>query len=333
MFGNLFGGKKKPTTDPGAGPGAGVNAARLKGMAEANKKAQAAAKAKAAPAAPAAHRAVKLRRENLKRFTILAETGRGSMSRVYRALDTKSQRVVCLKVQDREKTEAAVARAAQVGRPTEGEIGVALNHPNVVKTFEFGLSSKKEYYIVMEFVEGINLQEVRQSRVLEIPERVELLAQAAAGLAAVHAAGFIHRDLGPKNLLVDPNDRVKLIDFGLTVPNTPTFRRPGNRTGTLNYMAPELLRREPTDERIDIFSFGATAFEFLTGRLPFEAITSVTDMMQRTSASPRDPAALNPRLPAPLCDLLLKTLARLPADRWPKMATLPDALRAAAGLE
>jgi len=332
MFGNLFGGKKKPTTAAGAGPGGNAaNAAKLKGLAEANKKAQAAAKAK--DQAPAAHRPAKLRRENLKRFTILAETGRGSMSRVYRALDTKSGRVVCLKVQDREKTEAALARAAQIGRPTEGEIGAALTHPNVVRTYEYGLSTKKEYYIVMEFVEGINLQELRQSRVLDVAERAELLAQAASGLAAVHAAGFIHRDIGPKNLLVDHNDRVKLIDFGLTVPNTPTFRRPGNRTGTINYMAPELLRREPTDERIDIFSFGATAFEFLAGRLPFDAILSVTDMMQRINSPPHDPAKLNPRLPAPLCDLLLKMLARLPADRWPKMATLPEAFRAAAGLE
>ena len=324
MFGNLFGGKKKEPA--GANPGA----ARAKALADAAKK-NAAAKKAAAPA-PAAHRPAKLQRTNLKRFTILAETGRGSMSRVYRALDTKTGRVVCLKVQDRAKTEAAVARAAQVGRPTEGEIGAALIHPNVVKTYEFGLSTKKEYYIVMEFVEGISLLEVRQSRVLDVPERVELLAQAASGLAAVHAAGFIHRDLGPKNLLVDTNDRVKLIDFGLTVPNTPTFRRPGNRTGTLNYMAPELLRREPTDERIDVFSFGATAFEFLTGRLPFDAITSVTDMMQRINSPPHDPAKLNPRLPAPLCDLLLKTLARLPAERWPRMATLPDALREAGGI-
>src|SRR4051794_38863803 len=117
MFGNLFGGKKKPLgTAAGPNPGA----AKAKALADAARK--------AAAAAPAAYRPAKLQRANLKRFTILAETGRGSMSRVYRALDTKSGRVVCLKVQDSAKTEAAVARAAQIGRPTEGEVGAALNH-------------------------------------------------------------------------------------------------------------------------------------------------------------------------------------------------------------
>ena len=99
-------------------------------------------------------------------------------------------------------------------------------------------------------------------------EKLELLAQAAEGLAAVHAQGFIHHDIGPQNFLVDREQQVKLIDFGLAVPNTPLFHRPGNRTGTLQYMAPELIRREATDERIDIFSFGAMAFEFLTGGCP-----------------------------------------------------------------
>ncbi len=312
MFGNLFGGKKKdaaPAGMPGARPKAPV------------------------PAAPAAYRPAKLRRESLRRFQILSETGRGSMSRVYKALDSKSSRVVCLKVQDSAKTAEAVARAAQVARPTEGEIGALLNHPHVVRTYEFGLSTRREYYIVMEFVEGISLQEYRQSRVFDLATRVELLAQAAEALAAVHAKGFIHRDMGPKNLLIETGDRLKLIDFGLTVPNTPAFRRPGNRTGTINYMAPELLRREPTDERIDIFAFGATAFEFLTNRLPMDSVTSMSDMMQRINQPPMDPAKINPRLPAPVCDILRSTLERKPGDRWPKMATLPAALRAAAGLD
>ena len=312
MFGNLFGGKKKE-----AAP-AGLGGARPK---------------PAAPAAPAAYKALKLRRENLKRFQIISETGRGSMSRVYKAVDGKSGRVVCLKVQDSAKTVAAVARASQVPRPSEGEIGAQLNHPNIVKTYEFGLSTRKEYYIVMEFVEGISLAEVRQSRVFDLASRVELLAQTADALAAVHAKGFIHRDMGPKNLIVEVNDRLKLIDFGLTVPNTPVFRRPGNRTGTINYMAPELLRREPTDERIDIFAFGATAFEFLTNRLPMDSVTSMSDMMQRINQPPLDPAKINPRLPAALCEIIRSTLERKPADRWPKMSTLPDALRAAAGID
>ncbi len=306
MFGKLFGAKKPTPPRPGA---------------------------KAAPPPPPKAPALaKLRRENIKRrFTILSETGQGSMSRVYRALDNKAGRTVCLKVQDKAKTAAAIARSTKIGRPTEGEIGVRLTHQNVVRTHDFGLSSIGEYFLVMDFIEGINLQDLRKSRTIALPDRLELLAQAAEGLAEVHAKGFIHHDVGPKNLLVDRDDRVKLIDFGLAVPNTPTFRRPGNRTGTLNYMAPELLRREPTDERIDIFSLGATAFEFLTGRLPYDdANVSMATMMQRINIDPLDPAKANPRLPEDVCALLRRMIARRKEDRWPDMATLPDALRALA---
>ncbi|HWE37308.1 MAG TPA: serine/threonine-protein kinase [Isosphaeraceae bacterium] len=276
--------------------------------------------------------AARLPRVNLeKRFTIVAEVaGQGSMSKVYRALDNETGRTVCLKLQDREKTAAALARSAQEGRPTEGEVGRTVVHPNVVRTFDFGETNRREYFVTMEFIDGLSLNYVRQSRPFDLAERLELLAQAAEGLAAVHAAGFIHHDVGPKNFLVDREDRVKLIDFGLAVPNTPAFHKPGNRTGTLQYMAPELLRREPTDEKLDIFSFGATAFELLTNRLPYDApgANPMAQALARMNQDPLDPARVNPRLPAALCDLLRKTLARRKADRWPKMDTLPDALRA-----
>lgn len=318
MFGNLFGGKKPASSGAGAGarPKAPSQAAGSKPEANPNPKARAAATAK-------------LRRENLKkRFAILGETSQGSMSKVYRALDNKAGRTVCLKVQDKAKTAAAIERAVKIGRPTEGEIGMRMSHPRVVRTYEFGLTTEGEYYLVMDFIEGISLTEVRKNRVLALPDRLELLAQAAEALAEVHAKGFIHHDFGPKNLLVDRDDRVKLIDFGLAVPNTPTFRRPGNRTGTLNYMAPELLRRESTDERIDIFSFGVTTFEFLTRRLPYDdANISMATMTQRISQEPQDPAVVNPSLPEPVCALIRKTLARRPDDRWPRMDTLPEALR------
>src|SRR3984957_21348849 len=101
----------------------------------------------------------------------------------------------------------------------------------------------------MEFIDGLSLQFVREARSARTVQKVELLAQAAEGLAAVHAAGFIHHDINPRNFLVDREERVKLIDFGLAVPNTPAFQRPGNRTGMLQYMAPELIRREATDEK------------------------------------------------------------------------------------
>jgi serine/threonine protein kinase len=170
----------------------------------------------------------------------------------------------------------------------------------------------------------VSLQFVREAKTASLAQKLELLAQAAEGLAAVHAAGFIHHDVGPKNFLVNRENQVKLIDFGLAVPNTAAFRRPGNRTGTILYMAPELVRREPIDEKIDIFSFGAVAFEFLTNRLPYDS--NPTNSI-RLNLDAIDPAQADPTLPEPVCEILRKLTARKKDDRWPKMATLPDALR------
>jgi serine/threonine protein kinase len=270
----------------------------------------------------------KLRKVNLdRRFMLVAELPRGSMSRVYRALDQETGRTVCLKVQDRAKTQAAIARAVQAGRPSEGEIGVQIVHPHVVRTFEYGESTRGEYFLVMEYIDGVSVQFLRETRALDFARKIDLLIQAAEGLAAVHAAGFLHHDFGPKNLLVNRDGQLKLIDFGLAVPNTPAFRGPGNRTGTLNYMAPELVRREPIDERIDIFSFGATAYELLTDRLPYDATNSLAQMLQRINAEPLDPARANPRLSPELCAFLRKAIARRKQDRFAAMAEVLQALR------
>jgi serine/threonine protein kinase len=263
-----------------------------------------------------------------RRFSIVAETGHGSMSRVYRAIDNQTGRTICLKVQFREKNQAAASRASsQERRPPEGEIAIQLIDPHVVRTFEFGDSTRGEHFLVMEFIDGVSLQYIRETRSANTAEKVELLAQAAEGLAAVHAAGFIHHDVNPRNFLVDRAQQVKLIDFGLTVPNRPSFCAPGNRTGTLQYMAPELLRREPIDERIDIFAFGVMAFELLTDRLPYDATNSTTMMLQRINTEPLDPAKVTPKLSDELCQVLRQLTARRPEHRWAAMSSLPEALR------
>ena len=280
------------------------------------------------PATAATAMASKSRRVNIeKRFSIIAETGAGSMSHVYKAYDNQIGRTICLKVQDAEKANAAVSRASLVGRLSEGEVGLRVSHPNVVRTFEHGDTSKGAHYIVMEYIDGTSLQYVRQSRVLTLGQKLELLAQAADGLAALHAAGFIHHDLGPKNLLVDREDNVKLIDFGLTVPNIPAFQKGGNRTGTLQYMAPEVIRREPKDEKIDIFSFGVMMFEFLTNKLPYDATDPMGQMRQRINGEPTDIDKIAPKLPEDLKAIVRKTLTKSPRTRWPAMGLLATTLR------
>jgi serine/threonine-protein kinase len=251
------------------------------------------------------------------------------MSRVQKSLDNETGRTVCLKVQHHEKQAAANARTMADLRPPEGVIAAKVVHPHVVRTYDFGLTTKGDHFIVMEFIEGVSLQFIRESRSADLAQKLELLAQCAEGLAAVHAAGFIHHDIGPKNFLVTREQQVKLIDFGLAIPNTPEFRRPGNRTGTLLYMAPELIRREPIDERIDIYSYGSVAFEFLTDRLSYDAgqANSMNAVLQRLNSPPIDPARANPNLPAPVCEILRQLTSRKRDERWPKMSTVAEALR------
>ena len=262
-----------------------------------------------------------------RRFSISCETPQGSMSRVYRATDKESGRTICLKIQLPDKHAAAEARAHKFERPPEGEIAMKVIHPNVVRTYEHGTTTAGEKYIVMEFVDGVSLKFVREATKVGLRAKVKLLAEAADALAAVHAAGYIHHDVNPNNFLVNRENTVKLIDFGLAVPNTPAFQRPGNRTGMLQYMAPELIRRESTDERIDIFGFGVMAFELLTDKLPYGGGNSLAQMTQKINVEPMDPALANPRMSDELCDLLRRSLARKPADRWKRMSKLADALR------
>ena len=281
-----------------------------------------------APAGPVSSTGSRGRVNLERRYAILSEISGGSMSRVYRARDMQSSRTVCLKVQAPEKNEAATARAsASEPRPLEGEMAYHLVHPHIVRTLEYGTSTKGEHFLVMEFIDGVSFQFVREAKATRTAAKIELLAQAAEGLAAVHAAGFIHHDINAKNFLVDRNQCVKMIDFGLSVPNRPAFCRPGNRTGTVQYMAPELLRREVIDERIDIFAFGVLAYEFLTDRLPYDATNTTTMMLQRINTEPLDPAAVKPMLSDELCGLLRQLTARRKDDRWPTMSTLAQTLR------
>jgi len=264
-----------------------------------------------------------------RRFTILTDaSSQGSMSRVYKALDSETGRTVCLKVQIRDKNAAAMARASrEEARPPEGEIAIQVVSPHVVRTLEYGDTNNNEHYLMMEFIEGFSFQYLHDSKTGRTAQKVEWLAQAAEGLASVHAAGFIHHDINPRNFLLTREHVVKLIDFGLAIPNTPAFRGPGNRTGTLQYMAPELIRRESIDERIDIFGFGVLAFEMLTGRLPYEGTNSTTMMLHRINTEPHDPAKVKPKLSDELCDVLRKLTARKRENRWPTMANLAETLR------
>ncbi len=205
------------------------------------------------------------------RFALLRAAISGTMSSFYMARDLRNDRIVGLKILDPDKTAFFESRFKGLEKPTEGEIAVQLKHPNIVETLEHGLTVDNEQYLVMEFLEGVGMNSllVGRDEILE-GRRAQLIRQTAQALSAVHAAGFIHRDVCPRNLMLSTDgEELKLIDFGLTVPDTAPFRQPGNRTGTPNYMAPELVRRRASGRQVDIFAFGVTAYEICTYELPW----------------------------------------------------------------
>jgi serine/threonine-protein kinase len=205
------------------------------------------------------------------RFALLQKAIQGTMSSFYMARDLRSNAIVGLKILNPKKTAEFNARFRGLRKPSEGEISLLLKHPNIVETFEYGLTTEDELYLVMEFLDGATLFSALVARdpILE-GRRVKFIREAAEAVAAVHAAGFIHRDICPRNfMLANGGEDIKLIDFGLTVPATKEFKQPGNRTGTPNYMAPELVHRRDTDQRLDVFAFGVTAYEICTFELPW----------------------------------------------------------------
>lgn len=266
-----------------------------------------------------------------KRFDIAGPIGHGTMSKVFKATDRQLGRLVVLKVLDREQTAKLEARFRGLNKPTEGAIAVTLDHTNLVRTLDHGDSTSGEQFLVMEVIEGYPLRYHLDTRDAAWREhRGQWLGELGDALAAVHAAGYIHRDFCPRNVLVTPASQVKVIDFGLCVPNTPPFHKPGNRTGTLDYMAPELIRRRPTDERIDVYSYAVTCYELLSGRLPRPSATSPEAVATGLRTPPDDLRRHAPDVGEAIAEVVMRGLEAEPDDRWPGAAAMAAALRDAA---
>lgn len=206
-----------------------------------------------------------------ERFQLVREAVYGTMSNFHMAIDRTTGKTVGLKLCDKEKTAAFESRFKGLKKPSEGKIALQLKHPNIVETFETGLTKDGRPYIVMEYVEGSGLNTLILNRdpILE-GKRLLLFRQMAEALDGVHKAGFIHRDVCPRNFIVSPDGLVlKLIDFGLTLPQKREYMLPGNRTGTPLFMAPEIVRRKTTDQRVDLFSLGVSAYQMWTFEFPW----------------------------------------------------------------
>ena len=205
-----------------------------------------------------------------RKYELLHEAISGTMSKVYKARDRETGEIVAVKIIDSAILKKVNARWQGIKKPTEGAISVMFDHPYIVKTLDHGLTTDGEQYLVMEYL-GIGLNSVLlHTEDFMAGSRTYYMRQVAEALLEVHKQGFIHRDICPRNLLFDDDALfLKLTDFGLTLPNKSPFTDPGNRTGTPNYMAPELVRRKSTDIRLDVFSFGVTMYELFTRELPW----------------------------------------------------------------
>ena len=263
-------------------------------------------------------------------YRIEAPLGAGGMGVVYKALDTKLNRPVAIKFVSDPVTNATTRHRFQL----EAQVASSLNHPHIVTVHDAGDFAERQY-LVTEFIDGVTLKEWAQAETRNWQQIVELLTGVADGLATAHAAGILHRDVKPANILVAKNGYAKLADFGLAKFHDPSGRGTEPRTvdgltrrgmilGTTDYMSPEQASGRPLDARSDIFSFGAVLYQLLAGKQPFRGETDL-DVLEAIAHATPDP--LGPDIPLPLRMIVEKMLEKDVAKRYQSM------LRRRAGFE
>jgi serine/threonine protein kinase len=267
----------------------------------------------------------------LGRYRVLRPLGAGGMGAVYLAEDPELGRLVAVKVpRFLGPPEAQAASRQRFLR--EARAAAAVRHPHVCPIYDVGEEGTTPY-VVMAFIEGRSLADrlAREGRVADPRAAVDLAAQVAEGLAAVHDRGLVHRDLKPSNILLDASGDAFLSDFGLARRQDDADRMTatGALVGTLCYMAPEqadAVRFGPATARTDLFSLGVVLYEMLTGRLPFEAKDRTGLLYQIVHDAPPPPRQFRPDLDPRLEAVILKALAKNPAERWPDCRAFAHAL-------
>jgi Tol biopolymer transport system component len=256
-------------------------------------------------------------------YLILGELGAGAMGEVFRARDTRLDRLVALKVLPAELTHdsTAVARFQ-----TEAKAASALNHPNILTIFDIGQAGDT-WFIAAELVEGVTLRQRLAAGPLPAEEALAIGIQCAVALDAAHRAGIVHRDIKPENIMLRPDGVVKVVDFGLArilqtgELSSPHATQTGSVLGTPRYMSPEQARGEKLDGRSDIFSLAAVLAELLTGLPAFPGASTAEVFTALLSAPPVLPER-NPAAP-----VLAKALSKHPAARYQTAAEFAEALR------
>jgi len=255
--------------------------------------------------------------DKLGPYEILAPLGAGGMGEVYKARDTRLDRIVAVKVSKEQFSERFERETRTVA---------ALNHPNIGTLYDVGPN-----YLVMEYVEGEPLKSAAS-----VEQVMQYALQIADGVAAAHSKGIVHRDLKPGNILVTPDGRVKILDFGLATleapaPTDATLTRgltdPGTAVGTVGYMSPEQARGETVDARSDLWSMGVIFYELLTGVRPFEGSTQAVVFEGILSKTPIPPSTRNPKIPAEWERMVSRLLEKDRATRYQSAQDLLADLR------
>jgi serine/threonine protein kinase/Tol biopolymer transport system component len=272
----------------------------------------------------------------LEGYEVLGLLGAGGMGEVYRARDPVLKREVAIKV----LPSFVLQDADRLRRfEKEAQAAAALNHPNILAIHRYGIFEGAPF-LVSELLVGDSLRQQLERGPLPVRKAIDTGVQVAHGLAAAHEKGIVHRDLKPENLFVTKGGRVKILDFGLaklmqpqagsdgTGPTVSQVTEPGLVMGTISYMSPEQVRGNPVDHRADIFAFGATLYEMLAGKRPFQRPTAAETMTAILNDDPPGLSQITPAIPPGLQRIVHRCIEKSPEQRFQSASDLAFALEA-----
>jgi serine/threonine-protein kinase len=272
------------------------------------------------------------------RYELEGVVGRGGMAEVYRARDSRLDRIVAIKTL---RPDLARDHTFQARFRREAQSAASLNHPTIVAVYDTGEDNSTGTpipYIVMEYVDGRTVRDLLIEGHRLLPERtLEIVNGVLRALEYSHQAGIVHRDIKPGNVMVTRNGDIKVMDFGIARAMSDaqaTMTQTAQVIGTAQYLSPEQARGERVDARSDLYSTGCLMYELLTGRPPFTGDSPVAIAYQHVRENPIPPSRLDPDIPPWADAIVLKAMAKAPGDRYQSAAEMQaDIQRAASGMQ
>ena len=257
-------------------------------------------------------------------YQVIDTLGAGGMGKVFKVRHVISERIEALKIL-LPNLQNAPDLAERFVR--EIKIQASLNHPNIA-ALHTAFRADNQLLMVMEYVEGEPLSERMRTSGIELWEGVGYIVQVLAALTHAHGSGVVHRDIKPANIIIAANGRVKVLDFGIaSASREQKLTLTGAVLGSLHYMSPEQVNSQQPDERSDIYSVGATLYELITGRHAIQGQADYAIMTGHLVQTPDPPHEVNRLVPPALSDIVLKSLAKAPADRFQKAEHFLTALQ------